>query len=305
LSTDPDRHSPRVPWQQLPPPPAPAPVSGQPGPGAGGLVRPLRTTRSAADLAPAAARVVWTALRQQDTVWPWQAPRTMFNVPVDGTRRCTGRSWPLDRVRQVAKATGTTINDVVLALAAGALRGYLLDRAALPDKPLIAMVPISLRPPAMDSTVGSGNQLAAVLCPLATDLPDPLIRLHAISRAMHDRKQRYRNLSPTEAMAASALLLTPAAVSALPGVLGRTDPVFNLVISNIPGPREEMYWHGARLDATYPMSIPIDGLALNITVTSTATNLDVGLTGCHRTLPDIDHLLNHLHTTLTTLENAA
>ncbi|WP_246023981.1 WS/DGAT/MGAT family O-acyltransferase [Nocardia yunnanensis] len=303
LTTEHDRHRPpRAPWQQLRSLPTPDPASPRSRPSVLGLARPLR---AAADLAPAAARVAWTALRLQHTPWPWQAPRTVLNTPVGGARRCTGRSWPLERVRQVAKSAGTTVNDVVLALAAGGLRGYLSERGALPGKPLIAMVPVSLHPSSTTSTAASGNQLAAVLCPLATDVADPLARLHAISAAMHDRKRLYRKMSPAEAMAASALLLTPAALTVLPGTAGRADPVFNLVISNVPGPRDPLYWHGARLDATYPMSIPIDGLALNITVTGTATSLDVGLTACRRTLPDIDRLLDHFDTTLAELENAS
>ncbi|MEU2126191.1 WS/DGAT domain-containing protein, partial [Nocardia niwae] len=257
----------------------------------------------AAGSAPSALRLARTALLEQQLTLPFAAPRTMFNVPIGGARRCAARSWPLDRIRQVKKMTGTTLNDVVLAMSAGALRAYLLEHVALPDKPLIAMVPVSLRPESDDGAAG-GNAVAALLCNLATDLPDPAARLAAISSSMHRSKEIYRALSPVQAVSLSALTLSPLALSLLlPATAALTSPPFNIVISNIPGPREPQYWNGARVAASYPLSIPLDGQAVNITLTSNADSLDIGIVACRRSVPDVARLLDHLESALTDLED--
>jgi WS/DGAT/MGAT family acyltransferase len=164
-----------------------------------------------------------------------------------------------------------------------------------------AMVPVSLRQAGDDCDAG-GNHLGAVLCSLATDVADPIQRLQVIGESMRHGKDLYRALSDRQAIALSALLLSPLALTLVPGLLSWASPPFNIVISNVPGAREPLYWNGARLDGIYPMSIPMDGLAVNITVTSNADNLDVGLTGCRRTLPDMHRVLDHLEDTLTALE---
>lgn len=183
------------------------------------------------------------------------------------------------------------------------MRSYLAERNALPDKPLIAMVPMSLRSP--DDTETNGVKVGAVLCNLGTDIADPLDRLRVVSDSMRKSKDVYSSLSNTQTMALSALMLSPLALSLLPGLIPLTSPAFNIVISNVPGPREPMYWNGARLDATYPMSIPFDGQAVNITLTTNADNLDFGLVGCRRSVPELPRLLDHLENALTELEEAA
>ncbi|MEV0296362.1 wax ester/triacylglycerol synthase family O-acyltransferase [Nocardia sp. NPDC050710] len=258
------------------------------------------TVQSAAASGPAVLRVARAALLEHQLITPGDVPRTIFNVPVGAARRCAGRSWPLERIKQVKKATGSTVNDVVLAMSAGALRAYLSERNALPDKPLVAMVPVSLRDDHDEET--SGNQIAALLCGLATDVADPIQRLQRISESMRRGKDLYRSLSGVQAMALSALLLSPLTLSQLPGLGSRTNPPFNVVISNVRGPQDALYWMGARLDATYPMSIPVHGVAANITVTSNAATLDFGLTGCRLALPDLHRLLDHLDNSLMALE---
>lgn len=262
-----------------------------------------RNLLSAAGSGPAMLRVARAALLQQQLTLPFEAPRTMFNVPIGGARRTVVRSWPLERIKQVKKATGSTINDVVLTMSSGAMRSYLAERNALPDKPLIAMVPMSLRSP--DDTETNGVKVGAVLCNLGTDIADPLDRLRVVSDSMRKSKDVYSSLSNTQTMALSALMLSPLALSLLPGLIPLTSPAFNIVISNVPGPREPMYWNGARLDATYPMSIPFDGQAVNITLTTNADNLDFGLVGCRRSVPELPRLLDHLENALTELEEAA
>lgn len=121
---------------------------------------------------------------------------------------------------------------------------------------------------------------------------------------MHRSKEIYRALSPVQAVSLSALTLSPLALSLLlPATVALTSPPFNIVISNIPGPREPQYWNGARVAASYPLSIPLDGQAVNITLTSSADSLDIGIVACRRSVPDVARLLDHLESALTDLED--
>src|SRR5690606_34875251 len=142
---------------------------------------------SVAALAPSALTVARAALLEQQLTLPFGAPKTMLNVPIGGARRCAAQSWPIKRVVAVKDAAGVTVNDVVLAMCAGALRAYLIEQQALPDRPLVAMVPVSLR--AEDDTSSGGNQVGAILCSLATDLDDPEERLDAIHASMRGNKE--------------------------------------------------------------------------------------------------------------------
>ncbi|GAB2714836.1 WS/DGAT/MGAT family O-acyltransferase [Nocardia thraciensis] len=233
---------------------------------------------------------------------PLSAPPTMFNVPIGGARSVAVGSWPLERVHAVRRATGTTVNDVVLAMSAAALRAYLLDHDALPDKSLTAMVPVNVRHTAEPQS--DGNMVAALLCNLGTDIADPARRLHAISTSMRHSKQVFQQLPQLEAIALSALLMSPLGMTLVPGFQALPRVPFNLVISNVPGPRKPVYLQGARLDSNYPLSIPFDGQAVNITVTNTADTLDFGLVGCRRSVPHLSRMIDHLDTALQELEIA-
>lgn len=263
-----------------------------------------KTLGQVAGIAPAAFKVANEAFREQTLTLPGQSPKTMLNVPIGGARRFAAQSWPLSRVRDVAAATGTSRNDVVLAMCSGALRDYLIEHGALPQAPLTAMVPVSLRKPT-DSRASAGNSLGALLCNLGTDKADPAARLATIHRSMSDGKRLFRDLSPLQVLLLSAMNVAPLGVSAVPGVVNNTRPPFNLVISNVPGPRTQMYWNGAQLDGIYPASVLLDGQALNITLTSNADNLDFGITGCRRSVPHLQRILLHLDTALAELEAAA
>ncbi len=226
-------------------------------------------------------------------------PRTMLNVAITGSRRYAAQGWSLERIKAVARKSDATVNDVVLAMCAAALRSYLRSFDALPDDPLIAMTPVSLRRPGEDA--GDGNAVGAILASLATDVADPGDRLDAIKESMNRGKQSLAGLSPLQATAVSALLLAPLALSAF-GPLGRlAPPPFNLVISNVPGPRKTLYLNGAALDGLYPLSIPLDGQALNVTVTSYRDSMGFGLTGDRRALPHLQRLLSFLDTGLDEL----
>ncbi|MEV6095260.1 wax ester/triacylglycerol synthase family O-acyltransferase [Nocardia sp. NPDC051981] len=234
---------------------------------------------------------------------PMTAPRTLLNTSIGGARRIAVRSWPLERINAVRLATGATVNDIVLAMSAAALRAYLLERDALPDEPLIAMVPVNIRS-AAESDTSDGNLVAACLANLGTHIEDPAVRLETISTSMRDAKRVFTQLPKLEAMLLSAALMTPFGVSLLPGFEALPRMPFNLVISNVPGPRKPVYMQGARLDANYPLSIPFESQAMNITLTTNGDNLDFGLVGCRRTVPDLDRMTDHLENGLAELERA-
>jgi diacylglycerol O-acyltransferase / wax synthase len=258
----------------------------------------------AAGVVPALARTVNRALKNQSGTLSLSAPKSMLNVPITGARRFAAQSWPIDRIRGIGKASEATVNDVVLAMCSGALRRYLLSMDALPDAPLIAMVPVSLHGEEGGSHDGGGNAVGVVMCNLGTDAADPAVRLDTVHRSMTEGKESLRGMSPLQILAMSAIGVSPLAVWPLLRLTGTVRPPFNLVISNIPGPREPLYWNGARLDGLYPLSIPLDGQALNITCTSYSHDIAFGLTGCRRTVPHLQRLLGYLDDELAALEEA-
>jgi hypothetical protein len=132
-------------------------------------------------------------------------------------------------VRAVATAAGVSRNDVVLAMCAGALRDYLIEQRALPDAPMIAMVPVSLRKK-RDPGDPAGNSIGALLCNLATDVADPAARLTAIHKSMRDGKRLFSQLSPLQTLLLSALNVGQIGISAIPGIVKNTRPPFNIVI---------------------------------------------------------------------------
>lgn len=266
------------------------------------LERAGRTAGSALALAPSTLRLARAALLEQQLTMPFRAPRSMFNVRIGGARRVAAQSWSLDRIKAVKSAAGVTVNDVVLAMCAGALRAYLLEQNALPDAPLTAMVPVNLRK--SDDERG-GNLVGTFLCNLATDLDDPARRLDVVSTSIRDTKAVFQQLPPVQQLALSAFNIGGLFFGLIPGYLSAASPPFNIVISNVSaGPSEPLYWRGARLDGNYPLSIPLDGQAVNITVTNNADNLDFGLVGCRRSVPHLQRLLGHLETSLKDLERA-
>lgn len=248
----------------------------------------------------AATKLVNEAFREQSATLSFQAPRSMFNVAITGARRFAAQGWPLDRIKAVGKAAGATMNDVMLAMCSGALRKYLLELGALPEKPLVAAIPMSLR---ADSSMG-GNAIGLILCNLATTEADAADRLATIHDSMLKGKAVYHGMSRLQITALSALPLIPLAIGMIPGMVKVTPPAFNVLISNVPGPRKPLYWNGARMQGVYPLSIPYEGQALNITVTSYAGSLEFGLTGCRRTVPHLQRLLGFLEESLVELEKA-
>ncbi|AWL29464.1 acetyltransferase [Acinetobacter defluvii] len=227
--------------------------------------------------------------KNPDYVSTFQAPSSIFNQRVSSSRRFAAQSFELNRFRAISKALNVTINDVVLAICSGALREYLTTQNALPKKPLIAMVPASLR----DDDSDVSNRITMILANLGTHKEDPLERLDIIKRSVQNSKSRFKRMNANQILNYSAFVYGAAGLNIASGLLPKHQ-AFNVIISNVPGPREPLYWNGAKLDALYPASIVLDGQALNITLTSYLDKLEVGLTGCRRTLPKMQNLLTHL-----------
>jgi WS/DGAT/MGAT family acyltransferase len=293
LSVDPDERDAPLPWDAHHP--RWTRHSERPSAAGGGLLglpgAALHTAADVAGIGPAMLKVAARGLREQALALPGQAPRTMFNRSITGSRRFAADAWPLDSIKAVARAADATVNDVVLAMCSGALRAYLTEQSALPHEPLIAMTPVSLR---QDDQDDGGNAVATILCSLGTHLDDPVDRLMAVRTSMRQGKAALQGLTQIQATALSAIVMTPLGLNSLFALHKLAPPPFNLVISNIPGPSTPLYWNGARLDGLYPLSIPTDGQALNITVTSYNGEVQFGLTGCRRTVPSLQRLLVHL-----------
>ena len=306
MSTNPNRRNMPAPWQVS------RPVTAVPTPNNSDSTSTLTGTLwgatraavgEAAGLIPATVGTMDRALRGKGGAVSLAAPHTVFNVPIGGTRHIAARTFPLERIRLLAKHSDATINDIVLTLCAGALRGYLHDRNALPTTPMIAMVPVSLRAP--DNTADTtGNRVGVLMCNLATHLSEPAHRLETVRTSMNDGKAALRSMSPVQVLAMSALGVAPLGVEMLLGRRGPQRPPFNIVISNIAGPSMPLYWNGFRLDTLYPLSIPTTGQALNITCTSNDDSIVFGLTSCRQAVPNLDSLLDHLETELDHLETA-
>ena len=233
-------------------------------------------------------------------VVPYQAPRTPLNMPISGQRLFVVKSFQLDDIKAIGKATGSTVNDVVLALCAGCLRRYLLEHETLTEIPLIADVPVSVRPEGSEG----GNAISVILASLATNVEDPLQRLKVIRESMQAGKQQLQQMSHTEINNYTMLVMLPYTIGQLIGTAGKVRPMFNVVISNVPGPKQPLYFNGARMEALYPVSLLFNGQAFNITTTSYVDTLDFGFTACRRTMPKVTQLPRYISEAMKELQQA-
>ncbi|MEM7214325.1 MAG: wax ester/triacylglycerol synthase family O-acyltransferase [Pseudomonadota bacterium] len=220
------------------------------------------------------------------------APKTPFNGSIGQKRSYCARTISLMDVKAIGKASGTKVNDVVMAICSGALRNYLNDKHQLPDASLTAFVPISTRTSGKSS---SNNQVFGMNCPLATNYSDPLKRLqkiHAETGASKTIAGSVQDISPKDFTLVGAPTLLPAMMS-MYGKTGLADILpnaVNVTISNTAGPPFPMFCAGAKLLSLYPVSIPIHGIGLNLTVQSYLDHLDFGLTADYASVPDLADL---------------
>jgi diacylglycerol O-acyltransferase / wax synthase len=220
-------------------------------------------------------------------VVPFDAPRSVLNGRVREKRRFATQQFAMARLRALADAAGCTLNDVVLALCGAALRRFLNERGSLPAKALTAGIPVSVRP---KDDEGTGNAISFIVATLGTDIADPIERLQAIKRSVQHAKAHVQSLPRQVMTQYTMLLMAPTLLTLLSGIGGRLPPMFNITISNVPGPEKALYFRGAELLSIYPASIVTHGQALNITCESYAGYMNFGFTACHTSLPSMQKL---------------
>lgn len=267
-----------------------------------GLLQQLvNVARAGRDILPGFGTGLWDIVRpgSEDSAaaLPFQAPPTPFNVEISGSRRFASQSYSLARFKRIGEAAGATVNDVTLAICAGALRKYLEAQKALPKKPLVAMVPVSLH----GETDAAGNQVSVLLANLATHIADPLKRLQRIVQSTTEAKDRLSVMPRLQKWAHGIASISPMGAGMVTGT-AKKHPVFNVVISNVPGPRETLYLDGARLDEVYPVSIATHYLALNITISGYGDNLGFGYIACRRSVPALQRMLDYTQSSIQELE---
>ncbi|MCX7619777.1 MAG: wax ester/triacylglycerol synthase family O-acyltransferase [Acidimicrobiales bacterium] len=239
---------------------------------------------------------------------PFQAPRTSFNADLTPHRRFAYTSVPLDQVRAIKRTFNVKVNDVVLALCAGALRRYLLAGGELPSQPLIAQVPVSLRTDNDKHEVGT--KVGAMFASLATDVEDPVLRLLAIHQSTQNAKEMRQALAADKIMglteaAPPSLIALAARMYTAAQLESRTPPVMNLIISNVPGPSFPIYCAGAKLEAIYPMGPLLYGTGVNVTVFSYLDKIDFGFMMCRELIRDGWYLAEGVPLALEELAKAA
>ena len=218
---------------------------------------------------------------------PFGAPSSVLNGRVRSKRRFATQQIPIARMKALAEAAGCTLNDLVLATCGGALRRFLDDGGDLPEKSLTTGIPVSVRPKDDENT---GNAITFIIATLGTDIEDPIARLAAIRASVQSAKAHVQSL-PRQAMTQYTIaLMAPTLLTLLTGLGGRTRPMFNITISNVPGPENPIYFRGAEMLGTFPASIVTHGQALNITCQSYAGMMDFGFTGCHASLPHMQRI---------------
>jgi diacylglycerol O-acyltransferase len=235
------------------------------------------------------------------------APKTSFSGRLSAHRRFAFGRLELARVKAVKNASGYTVNDVVVAICAGAVRRWLIENDELPTEPLIAQIPVSVRTSQQGGTYG--NRILLLAVPLFTDEPDPVARLRRTHEALRVMKDRHRAL-PARLLADVNHFIPPAVFSRAArltfslatSAAGR--PNWNLVVSNVPGPQVPLYCAGARLMANYPVSVITDGMGLNITAMSYLGHLDIGIVADRQQMADLWCLVGWMQDSLTELEGA-
>lgn len=237
-----------------------------------------------------------------------RAPRTRLNRRIGPHRQFAFTSLPLADVKAIKNLLDVTVNDIVLALSAGALRRWLAASGDLPAQPLLAMVPVSVRTPEHAGTFG--NRVSAMIVALPTDEPDARQRVSRVSDVMRAAKDRHR-ATPATLMQDANHFIPPALLARASRVVGQLavrDPLappVNVVISNVPGSPAPLFLAGARLEAQYPVSLIMDGVGLNITVLSYRERLDIGVVGDRDLVPDAWSLITDLEAELAELGGLA
>ncbi len=269
------------------------------------LSKPLQVAKLLTPTGQMLTRTVGRAREGTAMAAPFTAPRTSFNGTITGDRSIGYADMSLDDVKAIKAASGTTVNDVVLTVAGGALRRYLNDRGELPVSSLLATVPVSVR--AESHRAAGANKVSALFARLGTDIEDPVERLTMMASANKHAKEHHNAIS-ADTLQDWAEFAAPRtfglAVRAYAGLrLAEKHPVVhNLVISNVPGPPVPLYFAGARIVALYPLGPVFHGAGLNVTVMSHAGDINVGVIACRQAMPDVDALVRRFPEELASLK---
>jgi WS/DGAT/MGAT family acyltransferase len=261
---------------------------------------PFGTLPGASTVSRISGRLMGSSRQRTDL----HAPKTRFSGRVSAHRRFAFGQLDLAEVKAVKDIYGVTVNDVVVSICAGAVRRWLIEHDDLPDEPLVARVPVSVR---TDEQMGTyGNKIMLMSAPLHTEIDDAVERLEVTHESLGDMKERHKAL-PADLLQDANHFVPPAVFSRAAQVTFRLAtsvgrPTWNLVISNVPGPQIPLYLAGARLLANYPVSVITDGMGLNITVMSYDGHMDFGIVADREQMPDVWCLLDWLRDELAELK---
>lgn len=227
-------------------------------------------------------------------------PRTIFNGRITKHRRVATQWIEMERARAISKAAGTTVNDVCLAVLGGALRRYLDEQGALPDKTLYASVPIGL-PHLNDKP---GNRVVGFVCPMGTHLSNPAERLSYINATTSDTKAKMASL-PNEALNQYSVIgIGPMMLGQMTGLSQKLPPMFNVTVSNVIAAEKPLYFRGSQMEAIYPVSLLFDGHTLNVTIVGYADRILFGIVGCRDTIPNLQRIAVYVRDALDDLQSA-
>jgi WS/DGAT/MGAT family acyltransferase len=244
--------------------------------------------------------VASSAYKHDDLMAPFDCPNSILNTRVTHARRFATQQYSLERLKNLASATDSSLNDIVLFLCSSALRAFLLERDNLPDQALTAGIPVNVRLPGDESI---GTEVSFILANLASEEADVLKRLAIIKKSTKTAKQHLQTLPRKVLVQYTMLMMAPFTLQLLTGLAGRVGPAYNVTISNVPGPKDALYYCGCKLEAIYPLSMIVNGGALNITCLSYNGSLNFGYIACRETLPSMQHLAVYSGDALKELEN--
>lgn len=217
---------------------------------------------------------------------PFSAPHSLLNEELSSRRRFIICELPLKKLHAIGQSCGGTINDVLVAVCGHALREYLLDIGSLPNRSLDAGLPVSIKSAGQDE----GNQLSFIICPFATDEKDPVKRLKRVVKTTKKAKWDLSHISPMASEDLATMTMIPFLLVSLTHSSQRFPPVFNTIVSNVPGARKTLYLEGAKLERLYPLSVVTDGMGLNITAISYGSKMCLGITAAPSSEPGIETL---------------
>jgi WS/DGAT/MGAT family acyltransferase len=273
------------------------------------LATPVRLARMAGDVAPGLLKSAMGLIRGNFRTSIGRVPRTRFNGSVTQNRVIDGRDFSLAEIKDIRlRCQGATVNDVVVTIVGGAMRRYLKGKSELPSESMVAMAPISVR--AKDEKGALGNQVAAMTIPIGTHIADPLGRLQYVHEEA-DNSKLLTNAAGARQMTEYARLM-PSTLSGLAarlyvrlGMANRIAPMFNTVITNIPGPPVPLYMNGARLVTQFGLGPVFEGMGIIHPVFSYCGRISVAFTSDRSIMPDPENYANCLQESFEELKAAA